>query len=232
MIKQSKIRLMLVAGLFAGTLFVGSPNAQAQPPGGMPPGRMQKLKAWQKWDDQHKKLTLLGDQFFQIEQINAEPAYSLSKGQAGKMLQILNPWRLRTTMTEDQASGLNKQIGNVLTTGQIKRMTQIEPPSVTMKKRGFGGGRPGGGGPRPGGNPGERGSRPGGRPNGGRPDGAGPRPPGRPGGGPPGGFNLPDPPRFGWNPLNADTIPFAQGRPETKRRAQTFFAALQHKAHS
>ena len=182
----------------AGALLVGARNAQAQPPGGMPPGLMQKIKAWQKWGDQHKKLTLLGDQVFQIEKMNAEPAYALNKGQSGKMLQILNPWRSRPTMTEDQASGLNKQIGNVLTMKQIKRLTQIEPPSVTMKKRGFGGG-----------------------------------PGGKPGGGPPGGgFNFPDPPRAGWNPFNADTIPFAQARPEMKRRTDAFFASLQHKAHS
>ena len=205
---QNKIRVSLAALALAGTLLVGSPNAQAQPPGGgMPPGLMQKIKAWQKWGDQHKKLTLLGDQLFQIEKMDGEAGYGLSKGQASKMLQVLNPWRLKTNMTEDQASGLNKQIGNVLTIKQIKRLTQIEPPSVTMKKRGFGGGGPGGGGARPGG-------------GGGRP------------GGPPGGFNLPDPPKTGWNPLNADSMPFAQARPEMKRRTNAFFASLQHKAHS
>ena len=191
---QNKIRVTLTAAALAGTLFAATPNAQAQPPGGMPPGMMQKIKAWQKWADQHKKLTLLGDQVFQIEKMDAEPNYALSKGQAGKMLQILNPWRGRTSMTEDQASGLNKQIGNVLTIKQIKRMTQIEPPSVTMKKRGLGGGA---GVPKPGGMP-----------------------------------ALPDPPRSGWNPFNAETIPFAQARPELKRRNEAFFASLQHKAHS
>ncbi len=196
---QNKVRVLAA---LAGTLLAGSPNAQAQPPGGPPPGMMQKIKAWQKWGDQHKKLTLLGDQLFQIEKMDGEAGYGLSKGQAGKMLQILNPWRLKTNMTEDQASGLNKQIGNVLTIKQVKRLTQIEPPSVTMKKRGFGGGRP----------------RPGG---------------GRPGGAPGGGFpQIPDPPKTGWNPLNADSMPFAQARPEMKRRTNAFFASLQHKAHN
>ena len=191
---QNKMRLTLAGIALAGTLLGGAPNAGAQPPGGMPPGMMQKIKAWQKWQEQHKKLTLLGDQVFQIEKMDQEPSYTLNKGQASKMLQILAPWRSRPSMTEDQASSLNKQIGNVLTMKQIKRLTQIEPPSVTMKKRGFGGGRPGGG--RPGGGP----------------------------GGPPGG-GFPDPPKGGWNPFNADTIPFAQARPEMKRRTDMFFAS-------
>ena len=234
-----KMRSGICRGLAAlalmGTLLIGARNAQAQRPGGgMPPGMMQKMKAWQKWNDSHKKLTLLNDEVFQVEKMNAEPAYALSKGQAVKMLQILNPWRLRPSMTEEQASALNKQISNVLTMKQVKRMKQIEAPSARMRNRGFGGGRPDGD-RRPGSGRPEGGGRPSGGASGGRA--GGPSPNGgtggrRPGGPPPGGRGFPDPPRAGWNPLNAASAPFPQARPETKRRADAFFAALQHKAHS
>ena len=199
---RNKMRMLLTGVALAGALFVGRPNAQAQPPGGMPPGMMEKIKAWQKWQEQHKKLTLLGDQVFQIEKMNEEPSYALSKGQAAKMLQILNPWRSRTAMSEDQATSIYKQVGNVLTTKQIKKMTQIEPPSVTMKKRGMGGM---GGGARPG---------------------AGSPPPGG------AGFKFPDPPKSGWNPFNAATFPFEQARPAMQKRTNDFFASLQHRANS
>lgn len=55
---------------------------------------------------------------------------------------------------------------------------------------------------------------------GGRPGGGG----GRPGG--PGGFKFPDPPKGSYNPINPDTLPFEQMRPQAKHGQEIFMAEL------
>ena len=200
------------AALMVGSLMaIGSAGVQAQPPGGgfnMPPEMKAKIGAWKKWSEEHKNVAALGKTLRGIETINKEPETQLNKQQSAKMLTIVNTWKTKPDMTEDQAKDVQKQITAMLNDKQLKR---LNAPGMG----GFGG--PGGGG-RPGG--GFAGGRPGG-PGGGRP-------PGGPGG--PGGFKFPDPPKGSFNPLNADTLPFEQARPMAKKSMADFTASLQKQA--
>jgi hypothetical protein len=198
-------RLGISALVLVGTLMVTAPRAEAQGAGGggMPPEMMAKIKAWQKWGEQHKKLTQLGDLIGQVQEMDKDPNAQLNKPQAGKMLGIIKPLRTKGALSEDQAQDTIKKMNGVLNLKQIKKIATIEPASARMR-RGFGGGRPGGGGG-PGG-----GARPG-----------GPRP---------GGGGFPDPPAGGWNPFNPDTMPFKQARPAMKQRMDAFIGDLEHRA--
>jgi hypothetical protein len=216
MVIRNTIRLALATVLAAGAFAIGSPRANAQggfgggPGGGqMPPEIQAKIKAWQKFRDAHKNLTNFGDMLFQVEKMNDDPGAKLDKKQSGALLNLLKPWRTKTTMSEDDAKGLSRKIGGLMTEKQLKAMNKIEPPSRRM--RGGGGGRPGGGGP---GGPG--GGGPGGPGGGARPGG------GRPGG----GFTFPDPPAKAWNPLNPDTLPFERMRPQAKKNLDEFVGKL------
>lgn len=200
MIGTRTVRFGLAALLAAGTLaLVGAP-ASAQGfggGGGMPPAIAAKIKAWQKWGDQHKKLTGLGDLIQQVGIMDKDPTTALDKKQAGQILKIVTTWKPKTSLSEDEAQTITKQMTSVLSLKQIKKIATIEPPSVAMRRRGFGGG--GGGGARPGGG----GARPAGN------------------------FTFPDPPAKGWNPLNPDSLPFPQGRPMAKARMAEFTNDLQ-----
>ncbi len=138
---------ILAAALLVGALTVTAPSAKAQ--GGPPPALMAKFKAWGKYMEQHKKLTALGDQISKIGKLNDDPANALDKAQAGKMLALLSPVKSKAILTDDEASVLNKKIGNLLTVKQIKALTLIESPSEKWKKGGAGGGRGGAGGGMP-----------------------------------------------------------------------------------
>ena len=175
----------------------------AQPPGGggMPPAIQAKIKAWQKWRENNKGVSNLGTAIRQVEEIDKDPGTKLDKKQAGVMLGIINEWKSKPTMNDDQAKGVLKKMTAALNVKQIQKMQTIQP---------FGGGRGGGMG--------------GGRPGGGAPGGGG----GRPGGGAPGGGmpSFPDPPKGGFNPFNADTLPFEAMRPMAKKNMNDFVTSL------
>lgn len=206
MILNNTVRLGVATLAVAGACLVGAPQAQAQPPGGgMPPEIQAKIKAWQKWREQHKNLQTLSDMVYQIGELDKDPSNALNKDQAKKIITVLKPWHTKKEMSEDEAKTLSKQIGSVLTTKQLKKMSTIETPTQRMAKGGGfggGGGRPGGGGP-----------------GGGRPGGAGG-----------GGFKFPDPPAKGWNPFNPDSLPFEQARPMAKKRMDDFMGDLEKRA--
>ena len=214
------MRAGLTAMLTATVLSLGSICVAAQgAPGGqggfqMPPEAQAKIKALQKWRDEHKNLTTLGTTLYQVEEINKDSAVKLDKAQSGKMLAILNTWKSKDTMNEDQAKTVTKQINGFLNDKQIKKMTTIKPR--------FGGGRMGGG---PGG--------PGGGAGGPRPSG-GAGGPGGPGG--PGGAKMdpsqivkmiPDPPKKPYNPLNPDSFYIERVKPMLKKNMDDFTSALQ-----
>jgi len=137
---------IFAAALVVGVLTVGMPSVKAQ--GGPPsPALMAKFKAWGKYNEQHKKLTTLGDQIGKISKLNEDASNGLDKAQSTKLLALLNPVKNKAELTDDEASALNKKIGNLLTVKQIKALTLIEAPSEKWKKaRGAGGGRGGAGG--------------------------------------------------------------------------------------
>jgi hypothetical protein len=207
------MRFGLAALMVAGTLAMFAPRAEAQFGGGgqMPPGIAEKIKKWQKFREDHKKVQQLGDLVYQVGEMNKDPNTALDKNQATKMLAIIKPLRNKKTMSEDEAGKVIKDMTAMLNTKQIKKMTTIETPSQRMARGGFGGGgRPGGGGPGGGG---------------GRPGGGGPG-----GGGRPGGFTFPDPPKEAWNPFNPDSLPFEQARPRAKASMNEFMSTLEKRS--
>jgi hypothetical protein len=190
--------MSLSALTLAGLLFASLNSARAQFGGGqMPPEIAKKIKAWQKFGDDHKKLMILGDQVYQIGELNKEKGYELDKKQAGSILKVINQWKPKTSLSESEAGTISKQLTSPLNAKQIKKMTTIETPRQKMQKARAGGGGAGGGGPRPG------------------------------GGGAGGGFSFPDPPAKGWNPINPDSLPFEAMKPRAKESMKKFMADLQ-----
>lgn len=217
---SNTLRFGFAALAAVGTLALGTPGVQAQPPGGnfqMPPEIKAKIAAWQKYRDSHKNLVNLQTMLMQVREIDKDPATSLDKKQSAKMLGVWKAWRNKPSMSEDQAKAVSKQISSTLTEKQLKKMSTIQP-----FRRGMGGGGPGRGPGGPGGPGG------GGRPAGG--PGRGPGGPGRGPGGPGGAGGFPDPPKGSYNPLNPDTLPFERMRPEAKKATDEFIANLQRKA--
>ncbi len=101
----------------------------------------------------------------------------LSTAQAKKVLDLVSPWRRKSTMTDAQAKDLAKKLNAVLTSAQTKELQSLRP------RRGEGRGGPGG--DRRGGGDGPRGGRDGDRRGGGPGGPGGDRRGGGPGG--PGG---------------------------------------------
>ena len=208
--------MRLAFGLLATTSMIAllTSGAIAQPPGGgftPPPGFMEKIKAWQKYGKEHAKLSELRDSIYKIEKVNEEDGLKLDKKQASTMLGIINSYKSKPSMTEDEASGANKKVTGLLNLKQIKKMVTIPSPFG-------GGGRPGGGGGGFGG---------GGKMGGGAPG-------GKMGGGPPGGKMggmpaFPDPPKVGYNPFNPDSLP-GMMKERTKKSLDDFKAALTSQA--
>jgi hypothetical protein len=201
--KQNRMRFGLAAVLAAGTLATVTSGALAQSPGGgqIPPEIAAKIKAWTKWRDNNKNLSNLQTLMFQVRELDKKPETQLDKKQASTMLGILKTWRTKPTMSDDQAKQVAKQISGMMTEKQLKRTATIQPPWMRQ-----GGGGPGGGG------------------------GGGARPAGGGGGRPGGGFTFPDPPKGGFNPLNPDTLPFVQMRPQAKKGLDEFSADLSKRA--
>ena len=232
----------------SGVLAQGPPKAGGAPPrpggpggfGGfqMTPEQQKKAEAWKKWTDAHKGIGDLQTMLRKVERLDKEPGAELNKAQATKLLAIIDPWRTKKEMTNDQANGVMKSVSAMLTPAQVTKLATMQGGRGGGPGGFGGGGRPGGpgGGPRAGtggaaprtgapGTPptGAGGSGPGGA-------GRGPRPAGGPGGFGGGNFTMPDPPKNGYNPLNPDTLPFEQMRPRAKKNLEEFTAALQAKA--
>ena len=202
-----------LATLFAmGAIALLSSAAIAQPPGGgggfqMPPGMMEKIKAWQKYGKEHAKVSELSTTLYKIEKVNDEDDLKLDKKQSATMLAIISSYKSKATMTEDEASSATKKVTTLLTQKQIKKMVTIPSPWG-------GGGRPGGGG--------------GGGFGGGRPGGGGGAPKmGGPGGKMP---DFPDPPKTGYNPFNPDSLP-GMMKERSKKALEDFKTALTKQSH-
>ena len=214
----------------------GPGQGPGQGPGGpgnfkMPGDMQSKFAAMQKWQGEHKNAGVLSRTLMGIERINQAPDTKLNKSQAAKMLVIFDTWKSKSEMTEDQAKSVQKQVTDLLDPKQQKALAA--PGQVGMMGRPgmMGGPRPGGpgmGGPgmnRPGG-PGMPGQSGAGGPGAARPGG-----PGGPGMGGPGmGMAFPDPPKGNYNPLNADTFPYAMARPMVKKSMSDFVTTLQKQA--
>jgi hypothetical protein len=165
---------------------------RAQGPGGgfqPSPQMMATFQKWQKWRDNHKHVSEVSHTINGLTKCEADPSTQLNKGQAQKVLAVINAWHAKPVMTDGQAAGVIKKLTASLNLAQLK----VIAATPEFGRRGGGGGGGGFGGGRPGGGGGGFG---GGRPGG-------------PGGA---GFTMPDPRDY--NPLNPSTNPmtFARGR--------------------
>ena len=203
--QRSKLMGGFAALMVGGVMAVGATGALAQPPGGgfsMPPEIKAKIAAWKKYSEEHKNLTTLSKTMRAVETMNKEPETRLDKQQSAKMLTIVNTWKSKPDMSDDDAKNVQKQISGMLNIKQIKRM------SMPDLAGGFGGG----------------GQRPGGGGGFGKMGGGGKM------GGPGGMPKFPDPPKGTFNPMNADTLPFEQMRPMAKKSMEEFTSSLQKQA--
>lgn len=210
--------------LAAATLATAAtPWAQAQGPGGrppgggMPPGMGPQFQAWRQWGDKHRNLMTLGRTVRGLGQLDRDPATKLSAAQAKQILPVLRAWRHKPTMTDAQAAKVNHQIVAALKPAQAKQLAVRRGPG------GGPGGRPSGGGPPPGG----FGRPPGGGPP---PGGFGRRPGGFGGPPPPGGMGGAPPAPRAFNPLNPNTSPFGGDRARRARGYDALLASLAARA--
>ncbi len=205
------LRLLSTASMIA----LLSSASIAQPPGGgftPPPGMMEKIKLWQKYGKEHAKVSELSQTIYKLEKVNEEDGLKFDKKQASAMLGIMNSYKSKTSMTEDEAATATKKVTGLLSQKQIKKMVTIASPWG-------GGGRPGGGGGFGGG---------GGKMGGGAPGGKMGGPGGKMGG--PGGMPaFPDPPKTGYNPFNPDSLP-GMMKERSKKGLDDFKTALSAQA--
>jgi len=198
--------------------------AVAQPPPGaggfqMTPEMQRRMEEFRKWRETHKYTFQLTSTLRALEQIDKDPKTKLTPAQAKKILAVLQPYRDKPKMTQDDAKNALKGIKAALSVDQLNAMARFEAERRN-RRGGFGG--PGGGG---------MGMRPGSSP-GGPPGGApGARPGGAPGAGnrPDGNFRMPNPAQMkDFNPFKPDTSsPFGQRSAEYWNN---FFKGLQQRA--
>ncbi|MCS6950064.1 MAG: hypothetical protein RMM06_09175 [Armatimonadota bacterium] len=217
--------------LWTGILLwaLGAVVAVAQPPPGaggfqMTPEMQRQMEAWRKWREAHEHTFRLTSTLRALEEIDRDPKTKLTPAQAKKILDVLQPYRNKPKMTQDDAKNALKGIKSALNVTQLNAIARIEAERRN-RRGGFGGpgGGPGGGG---------MGMRPGGPGGGGmgmRPGGPGGAPAG--GGGAGGGFRAFDPARMkDFNPFKPDTsTPWGQRAAE---RWNAFFKGLQQRASS
>lgn len=205
-------------------LAVAAVAAVAQPPPGaggfqMTPEMQRRMEEFRQWREAHKYTFQLTSTLRALEQIDKDPKTKLTPAQAKKILAVLQPYRNKPKMTQDDAKNALKGIKAALSVDQLNAMARFEAERRN-RRGGFGG--PGGGG---------MGMRPGGSP-GGPPGGApGARPGGAPGAGnrPGGNFRMPNLAQMkDFNPFKPDTSsPFGQRSAEYWNN---FFKGLQQRA--
>lgn len=199
-----KSRLWLAAALM---MTVTGP-VLAQGPGGMGGFQMppELTKAMEKMRTARKNRMQVGQTIRALAELNKDPKTALKKDQAAKIVKVIDAWKSKPDMSEDQA----KQVSKELTAPIASNLSQLKALTVAMQSRGRMGGMGGGGGRMGGGGGGFGGGRPGGGGGfgGGRPGGGGP---GGAGGGM-GGFDpkaiarrIEDGLKKPYNPMNAST---------------------------
>jgi hypothetical protein len=196
-----KSALRLAAAL--GVVFAAS-GALAQNPFNLTPQQQAQLqakrKAWESWRANHKNISALGQTLMGIGTLESDPKTALTKDQAKKIVPVLKTWRNKPKMSDEDALKVNRAITSPLSDMQLKKIATA--PRFGRGGPGFGGGARMGGGAGAG-------------------QGGGQRP----------AFDIskfPDPKDY--NPLNPDTLPFEQMRPQAKQRIDKLIADLTKRA--
>jgi uncharacterized protein YeaC (DUF1315 family) len=149
------IRRFVLPALVAAAAVLPTLSALAQGPGGgggggfqMTPEMRARMEQMRKWRDSHKNVIQVQQTMGTLVEIDKDPKTKLTKDQAKKILAVVNTWKAKPVMTDDQAKGVNKQLTGVLNLTQIKKMAQIQAEQRN-RRGGWGGGGGGGGrGPR------------------------------------------------------------------------------------
>ena len=206
-------RIVLTAALPLALIAALAAPTFAQGPGGgggfTPTPEMRAgIAKMQKFREENKHVFELMQTLRALPVMEQSPQTKFTPAQAKAILAVMNQWKSKLAISNDQAT----QINRALTTPMS--LTQIKLIAAQAGQRGGGGGWGGGGG-RPGGG----GFGGGGRPTSGFGN-------GQPGGG--GGFKMPEMKPF--NPLNPDTLPFERAREPMKRSLATLTTTLSARA--
>lgn len=212
-------------------------GAMAQGPGGpggagggggfqMTPEMRAGFEKFQKFRENNKQVFALGQTIRAFGEMDKDAKTKFTPAQAKTILAVINKWKGKPSITNEQATQINKDLTKPLTVPQIKKLA-----SEANSRRGFGGGGQGGGGGRPGGGggqggPGGGGPRMGGGGGQGGPGGGGQA---RMGGGGGGGFKMPELKPF--NPLNPETG-FSRNKEMAIRRMNELTTMLATRAKS
>ncbi len=181
-------------------LLLSTPSVFAQGPGGGQGGpgggggfqmtpEMQAARAkMMKFRDNNKQVFALRQTISAFDDMEKDPKTKFTPAQAKTILGVINQWKAKPSLTNEQATQINKDLTKSLTVPQIKKLA-----AAASRRGGRGGGGQGGGW---GGGGGARGQ--GGGPGGGAMARMG-------GGGAQGGagWKMPEPKPF--NPLNPET---------------------------
>jgi len=152
-------RLALCTGVLL--LLITAVAAVAQPPPGaggfqMTPEMQRQIEAWRKWREAHRYTFQLTNTLRALIEIDKDPKTKLTPAQAKKILAVLQPYRNKPKMTQDDAKNALKGIKAALNVNQLNAIARIEAERRNRRGGPGGGGmgmRPGGPGGAPGGMP-------------------------------------------------------------------------------
>ena len=197
----------VVAALLPGAAFAQGGGGGGFDPANMPPEMRAAMEKMRKFRDQNKQVFALGQTVRALPEIDKDPKTKFTSAQAKTMLTVINKWKTKPSLTNEQATQVNKDLTKAMTIPQIKKLA-----AEASRRGSWGGGR---------GGQGSGGGRPGGQ--GGAPGGGG----GRPGGAGGGTWRMPEPKPF--NPLNPATS-FGRNPEMAKKRMADLTAALTARA--
>lgn len=213
--KRLLLAVLATLSVLAAPITMHSVLAQG-PGGGFDPSQMSpEMRAnfdkMRKFRDENKQVFALSQTIRAFDAMENDPKTKFTPAQAKTIIAVINKWKVKKALSNDEATVVNKSLTASLTIPQIKTL------AAEAARRG-----PGGGGGRMGGGGGGFGGGGGGRPGGGGGFGGGGG--GRPGGG--GGFKMPDMHPF--NPLNPETAVF--GKERAQKRMSDLMTMLQARA--
>lgn len=136
-----------------GVLVLTGSGALAQNPMNLTPQQQQilqaKRKAWEKWRENHKHVSALGQTVMGLMNLDTDPKTAITPEQARKLLPIFKTWRNKPVISNEDALKVNKALTEPLTDGQLKKIATA--PRFGRGGPGFGGGARMGSGPQAGG---------------------------------------------------------------------------------
>ncbi len=176
-------------------------------PANMPPAMRANMEKMKKFRDENKQVFALSQTLRAFGDMDKDPRTKFTPPQAKTILGVINKWKTKPSLTNEQATQINKELTRSLTIPQIKQLAVAASQRGGWGGGGGGGGRPGGGGQSGGG---------------GRPGGGGQ---GGPGGG---GWKMPELKPF--NPLNPETT-FSRNKEMAKRRMSEMTTMLAARAN-